>query len=64
MKKKTVYVYRDEVYNSEDDVSDAICEFIEEAYPEILHSDFYCEESGEFEDEWEEVEEMEIDVQE
>lgn len=56
--QETIYVFNDKAYLNQDDVDEAISEYILETYPEIVHSNFMPEESGEFEDLWSEVEEL------
>jgi hypothetical protein len=56
--EETIYVFRGKAYLNEGDVDEVISEYILETYPEIVHSDFMPEESGEFEDLWDEVEEL------
>ena len=56
--EEKIYVFNGRAYLNQDDVNDAISEYIIEVYPEIVHSDFMPEESGEFEDLWSEVEEL------
>ena len=56
--EEKIYVFNGRAYLHQDDVNDAISEYIIETYPEIVHSDFMPEESGEFEDLWSEVEEL------
>ena len=58
IRKRYKYFYNGEYYQNQQSVDDAICEYIESAFPEIIHSDFMCEESGEFESQWDEVEEL------
>lgn len=56
--EETIYIFNGKAYLNDGDVDDAISEYIEETYPEIVHSDFIAEESGEFEDLWGDVETM------
>lgn len=56
--EESIYVFNGKAYLRGEDVDDAISEYILGAYPEIVHSDFMPEESAEFVDLWEEVEEL------
>lgn len=56
--EETIYIFSGYAYLSEEDASDAIADYILETYPEIVHSDFIAQESGEFEDLWHDVETM------
>lgn len=56
---KVKYWFNGDVYFSEEEVSEAICDYIIEAYPEKVHSDFLPEESQLYEDLWDEVEILE-----
>ena len=49
---KVKYWFNGDVYFSEEEVSEAICEHILDCYPEEVHSDYLPEESALFVDIW------------
>lgn len=59
----SVYLFNDKVYYCIEELNEAITEVIYELYPEIIHSDFEPEDSFEFEDLCEEVEEIELSIE-
>lgn len=50
--KKYKYHFNGLFYTSQEDVDDAICEYIVNTYPEEVHSDYLPEESELFMDIW------------
>lgn len=57
-KRKTIYLFEGAAYDWTE-MNGHLEEVVMERYPEIVHSDFIADESGEFEDLWEDVEEIE-----
>lgn len=59
-----IFIFRDVVYYNIDDLNEALEEHILDIYPEIVHSDFYAEESSEFEDLFHhDVQQVEVSVE-
>lgn len=50
--KKYKYYFNDKFYNTQEEVDDAICDYIVNTYPEEVHSDYLPEESELFINIW------------